>query len=56
MPRPPPQVNSAQRIATMQMKESDGNRKGKRRGGGGDGDEDRGLVTGGSGGGKRGRR
>ncbi|KIY92872.1 DEAD (Asp-Glu-Ala-Asp) box polypeptide 47 [Monoraphidium neglectum] len=49
------QVSSAQRIATMQMKEADSG-KGKKRGGAG-GDEDegrRGFMA--SGGGKRGRR
>ena len=53
----PGQVGSAQRIATMQMKEADSGRKGKKRGGGGGGDEDegaRGFMAGG--GGKKGRR
>ncbi|GBF91769.1 DEAD-box ATP-dependent RNA helicase [Raphidocelis subcapitata] len=51
------QVGAAQRIATMQMKEADSGRKGKKRGGGGGADEDegaRGFMA--AGGGKKGRR
>jgi hypothetical protein len=50
----PPQVGSAQRIATMQMKEADSGKKGKRKGQGGDEDEGaRGFMASG---GKKGRR
>lgn len=51
----PPQVGSAQRIATMQMKEADSGKKGKKRGAGG-GDEDEGARGFMAGGGKKGRR
>ena len=56
---PPDQVGSAQRIATMQMKEADSGKRGKRRGGGDIEDEGRrGFQAsgGGGGGGKKSRR